>query len=49
MGVLGLFFFGEEDVAIIESIAKAHKLPKEYVEKHYKSFIEKMVKEANED
>lgn len=40
MGMMGLFFFGEQDVVLIEEIAKLHKCDKELVEKHYREMLE---------
>ncbi len=40
MGSIWIFFFGEKDVVLVEEIAKAHKLPKELVEKHYRKMLE---------
>lgn len=40
MGAGWLFFFGEEDLVLIEEIAKLHKVEKEVVEKHYKLMLD---------
>lgn len=40
MGRWGLFLFGEKDSVLVDEIAKTHKLPKEVVEKHYKTMLE---------
>ena len=40
MGAGWLFFFGEEDLILIEEIAKLHKVEKEVVEKHYKLMLD---------
>ena len=40
MGSSWVFFFGEKDTVLIEEIARVHKVPKEYVEKHYRLMLE---------
>lgn len=40
MGVWFFEAFGEKDTALIEEIAKAHKVPVEVVAKHYKEMLE---------
>ena len=40
MGRSGWFLFGEKDSVLVAEIAKAHNLPKEVVEKHYKEMLE---------
>ena len=40
MGMGGFLFFGEKDTVLIDEIARVHKVPKEYVEKHYKLMLE---------
>ncbi len=40
MGSIWVFFFGEKDEVLVSEIAKAHKLPKDLVEKHYKKMLE---------
>lgn len=46
MGMAGLLFFGEQDVVLIEEIAKLHKCDKELVEKHYKAMLEAIRKDV---
>ena len=40
MGAFMGFFFGEEDVVLVEEIAKVHGIDKEVVEKHYKEMLQ---------
>ena len=47
MGFIFLAGFGEKDIAIIEEIAKVHKLPVEKVAKAYENMLEDL-KEKNE-
>lgn len=40
------FLFAEDDVAIVEDIAKLHKVDKAVVEKHYKAMLEELSNEV---
>lgn len=40
MGSIWIFFFGEKDEVLVEEIAKAHKMPKDLVEKHYRKMLD---------
>ena len=46
MGIISVFFFGEQDSILVEEIAKLHKLDKSVVEKHYKEMLEAIDNEA---
>ena len=46
MGVWLLLAFGEKDEVLVEEIAKAHKVDKEVVEKHYKVMLENVKKDV---
>lgn len=48
MGMWFLEAFGNEDTALIEEIAKAHKVPVEVVAKHYKEMLEAIKNEIKE-
>lgn len=48
---MGFFFFqayGEKDTAIVEEIAKLHKVDVEVVAKHYKEMLEKIKNEVKD-
>ena len=40
MGSIWIFFFGEKDEVLVSEIAKAHKMPKDLVEKHYRKMLD---------
>lgn len=48
MGAVFVFFFGETDSVLVKEIAKAHKIPVEVVEKHYKEMLEAIKDEVSE-
>lgn len=47
MGVFFLQAWGEKDTAIIEEIAKLHKVDVKTVEKHYKEMLKNIEKDVN--
>ena len=47
MGWFGLYLFGEQDAVLVDEIAKAHKVDKEIVEKHYKKMLENIKDEVS--
>ena len=47
MGSWAFFFFGEKDAVLVDEIAKAHKVDKEIVEKHYKKMLENIKDEVS--
>ena len=47
MGWVGVWFFGEKDAVLVDEIAKAHKVDKEIVEKHYKKMLENIKDEVS--
>lgn len=47
MGAVFVFFFGEADSVLVKEIAKAHKVPVEVVEKHYKEMLEAINNEVS--
>ena len=47
MGWIGPFFFGEKDAVLVDEIAKAHKIDKEIVEKHYKKMLDAIKDEVS--
>lgn len=47
MGWFGLYLFGEKDAVLVDEIAKAHKVDKAVVEKHYKEMLEKIKDEVS--
>lgn len=40
MGMGGFFFFGEADSVFVTEISKAHKAPREVVERYYKIMLD---------
>ena len=47
MGAWLGFFFGEKDAVLVDEIAKAHKIDKEIVEKHYKKMLDAIKDEVS--
>lgn len=47
MGAWFLTAWGEKDTAIVEEIAKLHKVDVKTVEKHYREMLKNIEKDAN--
>lgn len=47
MGWISVFFFGEKDAVLVDEIAKAHKVDKAVVEKHYKKMLQEIKDEVS--
>lgn len=48
MGFIFLASFGEQDTAIVEEIAKVHKVDVAVVKKHYEKMLEEIKDEVKE-
>ena len=46
MAEFWVLFFAEEDVVLVNEIAKIHNVPKEIVEKEYKEMLERIKNEV---
>lgn len=48
MGSFGIWLFGEKDTAIVEEIAKVHKLEIEKVKEAYENMLKELKNETQE-